>query len=439
MTLKTGLGRSVRVEGGPGNAATLVKRIETRGIARVRHARLARAEFAVQQQLFAAGLAVPEPLELRREDGAIELVSRYLAGASSLAELQRSPTGVAAPAVLARRIGELVARAHALGLDHPDLHEKNLLVTPAGEPFVVDFHRARVRPRPSAKVARRDLVLLASATRERVPLRLRQRALAAWWRATAVDQRPKGRLGTFAAALEDSARAYRAAVIERSTRRWLRASSATRRFTLDGVTGIARVELADEHVALLAGWTRGEHGTPRESEHLRRELARLFPELAPLAVIVPRQIARGVREAWTRAVRLEEHAVRAARPLVFVPAPRTWALFALPRGDGFDVAWQHARAHDRARLAASLGALFGTLDDRALAVELEGLGELWLDERGDAWITGSGAVTHARRTRAEPWTTGLALIGDATGSERRAFLDAWHSTRRSSRTEVARG
>lgn len=441
LTLKTGPGRSVRVEDHPGPAATVVKRIDARGLARTWRVRRARAEFDVQQQLFAAGVSVPEPLELRADASGVELVSRYLADARSLHELERGPAPPDAWCTLAaRRTGELVARAHALGLDHPDLHEKNVLVTSDARPWLIDFSGARLRGQPDARTARRDLVQLAAATRERVPLRLRQRALAAWWRAVPAACRPKGKLGTFAAALEAAARVRRAEVLERSARRWLRPSSAARAFTIDGGTVCARASLRDEEIIAFAF-----DQAPAASAYTDlagtalRALAELLGDAAPGALLVT-VAGKSALETWTAAARLEEHAVRAPRPLVFVRKPFPRAVFALPSRRTFHDAWREADAQARRPLAAALGALLGALDDRALALDDAGHRDVWLDALGRAWF---GPALRLKRvaagTHAEPWSAGLALLGDATAPEQRAFLDAWRRERRGARTESRRG
>jgi hypothetical protein len=151
----------------------------------------------VQRALFARGLAVPEPLELRQVAQGVELVSRHLAGAQSLSEIARRPGALRVPPELvARRVGALLAQAHGLGLDHPDLHEQNVIVTPDGQAVSDRFSwRATMRGRMGARpgLAWRDLVQLCGATRERVPRELRQRALVAWWRAVAPALRPAAR------------------------------------------------------------------------------------------------------------------------------------------------------------------------------------------------------------------------------------------------------
>lgn len=341
------------VTGAPGGRALVVKRIPTGGARGFQRAANARREHAVQAQLFAAGLSVPEPLELRRAGGALELVMRRIEGARTLAEVLRErarATGTSR-AGLARRLGELLARAHSLGLDHPDLHEKNVLVDARGRPWIIDFDGARVRGAPNAKVARRDLVTLAAATRERTSRRERLRALCAWWRAVDPRARPTANVRELASSIGRDARERRRAVLVRSARRWLRTSSAARELALDGGTTplIARAELDDEHVLAIVG--EQGHGDAGEITAVSGGL-------------------RAVREAWCAAARAEEHALDASRPLVFASgrSPRAW--FALPRGGvPFESAWSSADPGTRAALVRAFGAFHGALADRGLALE----------------------------------------------------------------------
>lgn len=441
VTLKTGAGRSVRVEGHPGPAATVVKHIDARGLARTWRLRRARAEFAVQQALFAAGVSVPEPLELRTGANGLELVSRYLADARSLHELERGPPRAPAwCARAARHIGELVARAHAVGLDHPDLHEKNVLVTGEAQPYLIDFAGARIRGRFDPRTARRDLVQLAAATRERVPLRLRQRALAAWWRATAAEQRPRGRLGNFAAALEDAARARRVTVLERSARRWVRVSSATRAFSIGGASGLARAEFGDAQIVAFAlDTTPAARAYTDLAGTALGTLAELLGDAAPGALVVSMSGGNSALATWKTAARLEEHALRAPRPLVIVRRPVPRAVFALPSRTTFAAAWEVADGRGRIALAGALGALFGALDDRALALDARAARDVWIDACGRAWLGPTLTLQrHVRSPAAEPWSQGLALVGDATATEQRAFLDAWRREHRGVRAEACR-
>ncbi len=97
------------------------------------------------QRLFPEGLCQPEPLAIaERRRGPIVLESflftRFLAGSQPLSAampgLQGDPRR--RRAVLAR-LGDVIGRLHAAGLDHRDLKHSNLLLTDAGDIALLDL------------------------------------------------------------------------------------------------------------------------------------------------------------------------------------------------------------------------------------------------------------------------------------------------------------
>ncbi len=108
------------------------------------------AEFRLLARLRAAGLPVPAPLLAaywRRGPvyTAAILVER-IGGARTLASwLSRAPDEAPWEA-----IGAVVARMHAAGVEHADLNAHNVLVDAAGAPWIIDFDRGRLQPRPGA-------------------------------------------------------------------------------------------------------------------------------------------------------------------------------------------------------------------------------------------------------------------------------------------------
>lgn len=357
--LKRGRRRTVELVAGA--SERVVKRVSTAGALGVHRARAARREFEVQARLFEAGLAVAQPLGIERGPGFVELSMRRIDGARSLAELMQAGVEFAPGEreQLAVALGRLLARAHALGLEHADLHEKNVLVGADGRPRLIDFHGARLRARASTRVALRDLIQMEAATRERVSARLRRRALIAWWKAVDERARPARSLRELASSIGPAARERRRQVLLRSQRRWLRDSSATRRLEIDGERALVRVELADgEARALDAG---------------------AWSPASTRALCVRGRAARDVRALWCAGARLEEHALDAARPLALVEGRRARAWFSLPRAAAaLGKAWASASQARRLELARGLGTLFGSLADRGLrigprAVETTGL------------------------------------------------------------------
>ncbi|MBL6720052.1 MAG: hypothetical protein ISQ08_01435 [Planctomycetes bacterium] len=93
-------------------------------------------------ELREAGLPVVEPLSVRATrrgegDWGLELGTRYEEGAEDLRSLlARARRGEALPyppEALARAAGQLVRKAHDMGLDHVDLQPANLLLLPPGD------------------------------------------------------------------------------------------------------------------------------------------------------------------------------------------------------------------------------------------------------------------------------------------------------------------
>lgn len=103
------------------------------------------AEFRLLAELRARGLPVPAPMAARcRRHGAwytADLITRAIEGVATLTDV------IAAhrfDAPLAERVGALVARFHAAGVDHADLNAHNILV--AGDAlWLVDFDRGELR------------------------------------------------------------------------------------------------------------------------------------------------------------------------------------------------------------------------------------------------------------------------------------------------------
>jgi hypothetical protein len=96
-------------------------------------------EFAALQRLHAAGVAVPEPLALYRfPGGEFVLVTRLIEGVPLRSALRRPPSERRA---LLAAVGRLVARLHATGYAHRDLHADNLWASPAG-PVLIDLPAA---------------------------------------------------------------------------------------------------------------------------------------------------------------------------------------------------------------------------------------------------------------------------------------------------------
>lgn len=103
------------------------------------------AEFLLTQQLLDLGLPVPRPLAGRvvREGMRYraDLITERLPGAGALADWM-----AAGEPVPFERVGAILARFHAAGLDHVDLNLRNILLDAEGGVFLIDFDRCRLRP-----------------------------------------------------------------------------------------------------------------------------------------------------------------------------------------------------------------------------------------------------------------------------------------------------
>lgn len=106
-------------------------------------------EFVLQRRLLRLGVPVAEvvgAVVLRRATGWRGfLLLREVDGAKDLEAVLHGmrPPCRAPVRDLLLRAGAAVRRLHDAGVPHPDLHPKNLLVTPAGDVLVLDLDRAR--------------------------------------------------------------------------------------------------------------------------------------------------------------------------------------------------------------------------------------------------------------------------------------------------------
>lgn len=103
------------------------------------------AEFRLLAKLFEQGLPVPAPIAARCVRHGIyytaDLITRAIQSARTLAELVADG---GFDAVLAQRVGALIARFHAAGVDHADLNAHNILVA-HGALWLIDFDRGEIR------------------------------------------------------------------------------------------------------------------------------------------------------------------------------------------------------------------------------------------------------------------------------------------------------
>ena len=287
--LKRGLHRSVWLSS---SGETVIKRFRSRGAwRRATDGRRARREARMLARLAELGLPVPQLIALDRSRDGWELRSAALPGARSLEDaLGGSAAEGLRPDADPAELGDALARFHASGFLHGDLHPGNLLATPRGAWFMIDLSSGRLRRPPNRAAALDELTSLLGAVRERVPTTWRRELWRAWSSGMSggTDMPSESEWD----AVEDAARRARHRSVLAHTDRWLRPSSRLRsqqvgddawlvnadaedlgellqrldRGTLSLPTGVAK---AHERATLISGPDAKRHwiNTARATEH----------------------------------------------------------------------------------------------------------------------------------------------------------------------------
>jgi tRNA A-37 threonylcarbamoyl transferase component Bud32 len=366
--LKDSLHRSVRLEVDADGRRTVVKRFSSRTLAAstLDRARAAR-EHRLLGELAARGIPAPRPLALERVDGGWEVRMEWVADAQPLAELLGGaapwPT---APERAMRRFAELLAKLHAAGVDHPDLHPGNVLLDANGCAWAIDFHKARRVERLGAKAAWRDLTSLAAGVRELTPPRCRARFLVAWLRhaprdlGQALIELGGGTRTNLAARLEERARERRFAAVRKRRDRWLRESSSC-------------APVRAPFVGFRRATAQLDEGDDPRAPLLEERRALVLDDLA----------VRDATSIWCSAARLEEHGLAALRPRALCTRPTPWvcleaALPGRPCRSPADVRG--------VRALHSLGRLCARLADRRLQVRSGPWPALWRADNGELCV-----------------------------------------------------
>jgi len=362
-----------------------------RVVGRWRDLRRARREERRLRELAQAGLPVPEVLGVRETPDGVELRTRWIAGARTVAELLEDPSGI--PDRLAAELGRLLGALHRAGFEHGDLHPGNVVIDAEQRAWLVDA--AAIRPTRGAPWL--DLVKAAAHAREVTTARFRARFLVAYLRdAPRVLSDAPRVLSDAPRVLSDAPRILSDAprVLSDAPRILSDAPPMLRddpRLFAVGLEVVARQERRRSVEAEGDRWLR-ESGVC--ALHQDGEFTVLVPHAverdATLALVRHAvdgdalngvEVARDVqaRAAWICATRLVEHRVPVLRPLALVVKPRPLALFALPEGA------RDVDARCRAD-AQALGTLAGTLSDRGLSlgrtvVVLDGQGTAYADPR----------------------------------------------------------
>ncbi|MCA9000808.1 MAG: hypothetical protein KDB61_02710, partial [Planctomycetes bacterium] len=217
----------------------------------------------------ALGFRAPAPIEVRHRAGHWELVLEPIEGALPLPQfLDRVGPDRARCQRLASALGELLARLDESGFHQGDPHPGNVLVDPAGQPWLID-------PTPQPLFSRRGRpgwarwVRLCAQIREHSSRAFRARVARAYEQARGPNPAPTS--PGERARLETEARAWRHREVQRRTARWLRTSGATQVeghviHALNVAKGDVRRETYPSQAAAQSTWLQyarlTEHGIP---------------------------------------------------------------------------------------------------------------------------------------------------------------------------------
>ena len=289
----------------------VVKRFSSGGLAgaTLDRARAAR-EHRMLSALHGSGVLVPRPLALERSGDAWEVRMEWIEGSVTLADvLAKRASWPAGPERAARGLGELLARLHAAGVDHPDLHPGNALLGADGRCWAIDFHKARRVHRLGRRRVLRDLVSLTASVRETTRPEFRARAFLAWIRALPDSLKPPGSPAELAREIETAARHHRVAVVRKRRARWTR----------HGTACVA----VDER---FRGFVR-RGIAPEAAGELDRAARERPPGLGCAAsesgeLLVTGLSERDCKRAWLAAARLEEHGLACSAPIAISFEPR---------------------------------------------------------------------------------------------------------------------
>lgn len=417
-TLKRNLNRTVRLEE-EGDRSVVVKRFHSPGpLRRLADGRRAQREFEVLRELHELGLPVPAPRALRREGGHWEVVTEWLEDAFPLDDcfLGHRPWP-APPERIAVRLGELLARAFEVGLDHSDLHARNVLLDPRGRVFLVDFQHARLGVHVDARQIQRDLVHLCAGVREHASLRFRARFLLALWRRLPLELRD-WLLGpaSLAREVETRAREHHRRRVARRWVRWTRESGACRPFRCGPAEGFASRALASETVDRVCREGLDRFAPVREGRTEKRRLELELDGVRWLVVDGPRA---DVRLCWATLVRLHDHALPVIEPAILLEEPRPTAVFRLPDGSG---PYDPLTVTAAARL--DLARLLGGLHDRGLTLR-ELTPRVFRVSEDRAWFDATAELEPARDPdERENWRALIELTGLDPELSLREYLGA---------------
>jgi len=391
----------------------------------------ASGEHRILSALTERGVRVPRPLALRRVGRGWQVEMEWLPDTISLSDvLGDASASTIDQRRLAGRLGRLLAQLHAAGLDHTDLHASNVLIDPSGEPWMIDFHQARLRRRLGSEAILRQMVSIAARGREYTSWRFRARVFLAWLAGLPADLRALlPARDELLRRIEDGARDVRRAFAQRTRRRWIEPGPTSHVVSI----GVAR---------LLAP---AELGAPALAD-LRQQVEMLAKPAAPgvsteLVVELDGTARRLlVLGGESESEVVARHARVGGLTLLSLPLPAPWVLCRGPHAwSAFLVPPAPARSDDDTtparRDALALGRLVGTFHDRGLQPLEVQAHALRIDEGRRLFAPGGRCEPfdpRPGRSRPEQRFAGI----DVPSVEREAFLDAYLAAFRHSAEET---
>ena len=464
--VKSSAVRSVQVTTLPGTGRpVVVKEYRTkgfwaflRGLVRGRPAARERKIFLHLQR---AGVSVPQVVELEKTGFHSKEKNRFLAltavkGAATVEDLLLGKKPLPAPRrILIEKLGRLVRAMHDAGVVHTDLHSANILVSPEGELFLIDFHSARIKKSGLGLAGRfRDLASLAGSFLVHGRRTDRLRFYRTYCRGLVkAAQIKKG-----ARRLENASRARLRRFLAGFDKRPLREGRDFEKIRLHGWCGmgesLARVDDPARFLGPQPEELLREKGTlikdePRSSVFRlsiegKGYIAKIYRRPGPGGILKRLFCGPKARAAWANGYRLIHRGLNAPRPDLFLaesPASlsgRSLVVFeeaqGLPTLDRFvekaDPPSRRKAYHRLARALARMHDLFlSNRDLKAQNIMIDADGDpVFLDPDGAAPLRGVGLDTTARDLMR--LNASFSEGGPVSNTDRLRFLRTYARARR---------
>lgn len=296
-------------------------------------------EWRALRRLHEAGVSVPDPIamgfpERKSPAGRAGFVAmRAVEDAAALEDLLLGKADAPLPRrIIAARLGRLVRAMHDAGVAHPDLHAANVLVSPDGALYLIDFHSAHVASGPIRGRDRiLDLLSLSGAFLIYGRRSDRMRFFLAYSHAYSGDSMKRGEFRAAARDLEATAWKRLRRFLKKYDTRPLRAGRQFRRVRAPGWSGMAeKTERAERLAGLLlpdpggilasraqplkTGATADVWSLPFEKD---RYVVKVYHRTGPKGFFKALAGASRARSAWIKSHRLVHRGLKTARPVLY--------------------------------------------------------------------------------------------------------------------------